>query len=423
MDASVPAPQPANGLSPLDTSSQEWIEDHYSVLARYQELDPVHPVPSTASLSGRILVDWNVTRYDDVAFVLKDKRFAKEAKTAFGPDFPTYVAEKWPQLQESQSNWMLVKDPPDHTRLRGLVSQAFTPRMVKELRQRIQSIAEQLVKAFDVNGSEPIDIIPGYAFALPVIVIAELLGVPASDRERFRGWSYLIARTLDNCTEEELIAANAAVVEIRAYLREIVAKREQEPQPDLISGLIRARDEHGKLSELELIDTCILLLVAGHETTVNLISNGLLLLSKHPEALAQLKADPALYPSAVEEVLRYEGSVQVTSRIVIEDLDIGARTLQKGDWVTVWLAAANRDPRHFTDPHRFDITRQPNRHVTFGGGAHFCLGAPLARLEGEIALQTFVEHYPEYCLSNVNPTWRRAVTFRSLQSLLVHPFG
>lgn len=423
MDASLLTPQPANGLSLLDTSSPEWIGDHYSVLARYRELDPVHPVPTTANPSGRTMVEWNLTRYDDVVFVLKDKRFAREAATAFGPESPAFIAEKWRQLQESQSNWMLLKDPPDHTRLRGLVSQAFTPRMVEGLRRRIQEIAGQLAEALAENPAEPIDVIPGYAFALPVIVIAELLGVPVSDRERFRGWSYLIARTLDNCTEEELIAADGAVEEIREYLRGIVAKREREPQQDLISGLIRARDEQGRLSALELIDTCILLLVAGHETTVNLIANGLWLLAKYPEALEQLQTEPHFYPSAVEEVLRYEGSVQVTSRIAIEDVKIGGRTVRRGDWVTVWLAAANRDPVHFPDPNRFDITRQPNRHVTFGGGAHFCLGAPLARLEGEVALRTFVERYPLFRPANMLPAWRRAVTFRSLRALPVHLHG
>lgn len=418
MDATSKSPlQTEKQLPTLDTTTAEWFENHYAVLARYQKHDPVHAVPTTAMLSGRELVDWNLTRYDDVAFVLKDKRFVREIKTVFGPEYPTYVAEKWKHLQESQSNWMLEKDPPNHTRLRGLVSQAFTPRMVEELRPRIQEIACDLAIQLATGETNAVDIIPGYAFALPVIVIAELLGVPVEHRDRFRSWSNLIARTLDNCTEEELIAADGAVQEIREYLRGIVVQREKEPKQDLISGLVQARDEEGRLTELELIDTCILLLLAGHETTVNLIANGLLLLAKHPEALEQLKADPTLYPSAVEEILRYEGSVQVTNRIAAEDVELGGRTLRRGDWATVWLAAANRDESHFPNPNQFDINRHPNRHLTFGGGIHFCLGATLARLEGEIALRTLIDQYPDYRLRDTTPAWRKTVTFRTLSEL------
>lgn len=412
-------PQANHDMPPLQTDTPEWRANHHAVLARYRELDPVHPVAITGAISGPQFVEWHVTRYDEAAAALKDRRLVKELQTVFGPDFTPAAAEKWPSLQESQANWMLLRDPPDHTRLRSLVSQAFTPRVVENLRPRIEHIARELAAALGEPGTVT-DIIPGYAFALPVIVIAELLGVPPEDRGLFREWSYFIARSLDNSTEEELAAADRSIREIRSYLQDIAAWRKAAPQGDLISGLIAARDEGGRLTDQELIDTCILLLVAGHETTVNLIANGLLLLTQHPDQKELLLRRPELVTSAVEEVLRYEGSVQVTSRMAAEDIELGGRTICRGDWVTIWLAAANRDPAQFPDPNRFDVTRNPHRHLTFGGGVHFCLGAPLARLEGAIALGVFMAKFPGYEFAGEAPAWRPTVTFRTLAELPLH---
>lgn len=406
-------------LPPLDPSSAEWIADHYAILARYRELDPVHAVATGPENDPWASINWELTRYDDVVQVLKDRRFVREWSTLH-PEAAAQPDARWADLQESQFNWMLLRDPPGHTRLRSLVSRAFTPRMVNDLRGRIEEIAQGLIQSLTQgSGSSRVDVVPEYAFALPVMVIAELLGVPPGDREKFRAWSRPIAKTVDVASEDDLIAANQATIELREYLRTVVEWRRRDPKDDLISGLARASQDEGRLSELELIDTCILLLVAGHETTVNLIANGIWLLGTHDATLKMLQREPGRFPDAVEEILRYEGSVQVTGRIAGEDVTIGTRTIRRGDWVTTWLAAANRDPARFTDPNVFDINRKPNGNVTFGGGAHFCLGAPLARLEGDIALSAFVRAYPNFRLEQEVPLWRRGVTFRSLERLEV----
>lgn len=416
MTMNLEVPVPKNGLPPLSYDTEEWAGDHYAVLARYRELDPVHPQQIEDSLTKRSYTLWRLFRYDDVAAALKDTRLVRELNTVF-PSQNSAVAEKWPNLQESWANWMLLRDPPDHTRLRTLVSKAFTPRMVENLRSRIEHITDELLLAYS-PGFE-VDVVPGFAFALPVIVIAEMLGVPAEDRVLFREWSRPIARALGPVAEGDLIEADGATQEMRAYLRDIVRDRQRFPRPDLISGLITARDENGRLTETELVDNCILLLVAGHETTVNLIANGLWLLTTHPDQLAQLRRDPSMYPGLVEEVLRFEPSVQSTARIAAEDLVIGNRTIRKGDEISLWLAAANRDPAQFAEPDEFRIARQPNRPLTFGGGIHHCLGAPLARLEGAVAMQKFVERFPDFAWADTKAAWQPDIVFRTLRELKV----
>jgi len=316
---------------------------------------------------------------------------------------------------------MLDRDPPDHTRLRGLVSKAFTPKALESLRPRIQQIVDGLLDQIERRGE--MDLIEEFAYPLPVIVICEMLGVPVKDHERFKHWGLDIARGLDAImlppdseVGKRSVSGRRALAE---YFRALIAERRAAPRDDMLSALIAAEEAGDKLSEEELLASCILLLVAGHETTVNLIGNGTLALLKHPEQLRRLRENPGLIGSAVEELLRYDGPVQRTARIPSEDLVIGGKTIPKGEMVMPFLGAANRDPAQFPDPDRLDITRTDNRHIAFGMGIHFCLGAPLARMEGQIAISTLLRRLPKLALASQLPEHRQSLTLRGLVSLPV----
>jgi cytochrome P450 len=316
-----------------------------------------------------LLGAWTVARYADVVFTLTDPRFSAD-RVGLQPD--AYVAKS-----------MLVSDPPDHTRLRTLVSKAFTPRMIDQLRPRIAAIVDDLLAHTD--GS--FDVVEDLAYPLPVIVIGELLGIPPEDRETFKGWSAILAASLDPLVSTQLMdQATAARSALHAYLRRIIAQRRREPKADLISALVAVEERGEVLTERELVVMCSLLLIAGHETTVNLIGNGTLALLQHPDELQRLRATPALLGSAIEELLRFDSPVQMTGRIVTQDLEIGDQRIKQGDFVLPLLGAANRDPAQFHDPEKLELGRSPNAHVAFGRGIHFCLGAPLARVEAQAAI-------------------------------------
>ncbi len=316
---------------------------------------------------------------------------------------------------------MLDRDPPDHTRLRGLVNKAFTPRVVEMLRPRIQQIVDGLLDAAD--GAGAMDLIEDFAYPIPVIVICEMLGVPVEDRERFKKWGLDIARGLDaiwlppdsEVTQRSMASRRA----LSDYFRALIAERRTAPRNDLLSALIAAEEAGDKLSEEELLATCILLLVAGHETTVNLIGNGTLALLRHPDQLRLLRENPGLIGSAVEELLRFDGPVQRTARIPSEDVTIRGCTIAKGEMVMPFIGAADRDPAQFPDPDRLDIARGDNRHIAFGWGIHFCLGAPLARVEGQIAINTLVQRLPKLSLATDKPEFRQSLTLRGLSALPV----
>jgi cytochrome P450 len=316
---------------------------------------------------------------------------------------------------------MLERDPPNHTRLRGLVSKAFTPRVVDVLRPHIQQIVDGLLDR--VAGAHAMDLIEDFAYPLPVIVICELLGVPVEDRDRFKGWGLDIARGLDAILlppDSEVIQRSAASRRaLTDYFRALIAERRASPRADLLSGLIAAEEVGDRLSEGELLATCILLLVAGHETTVNLVGNGTLALLRHPDQLRRLRENPGLIGSAVEELLRYDGPVQRTARVPSEAVTIGGHTLAEGDLVLPFMGAADRDPAQFTDPDGLDIARTDNRHIAFGWGIHFCLGAPLARVEGQIAINTLVRRLPKLALATDRPEYRQSLTLRGLAALPV----
>jgi pimeloyl-[acyl-carrier protein] synthase len=390
-------------FNPMDP---EFLADPYPTYHRLRAEDPVHQSP---------LGFWVLTRYEDVSAVLRDPRFIKEPLAAlvaarFGADVPRGMGLS-----------MLDRDPPDHTRLRALVSKAFTPRVVEGLRPRIRQIVDGLIVRAQAVGA--MDLIEEFAYPIPVNVICELMGVPVQDHERFKGWSLDIARGLDSVwlpPDSEVPRRSAAARHaISGYFRELIAARRASPRGDLLSALIAAEEAGDKLSEEELVATCILILIAGHETTVNLIGNGVLALLRHPDELDRLRRTPALITSAVEELLRYDGPVQRTARVASDDATIGGRTIRTGDMVMPFIGAADRDPAQFPDPDRLDLSRGDNRHLAFGWGIHFCLGAPLARVEGQIAIDALVRRLPRLALVGDTPEYRQSLTLRGLKTLPV----
>jgi len=385
----------------------EFNADPYPFYHRLREADPVHQSP---------LGFWVLTRYDDCVMVLRDPRFGRAGFEGLLESVYGNTVEQG-RLPTS----MLFRDPPDHTRLRGLVSRAFTPRVVEALRPRIQQIVDGLLDR--VQSAGRMEVISDLAYPLPVIVISEMLGVPEEDRERIKQWSADIARSLDAIglpTDPEIVdRGRTGRHAIGDYFRSLIPERKKRPRGDLLSLLIEAEEQGDKLSEGELLATCVLLYIAGHETTVNLIGNGLLALLRHPKELERLRDAPSLIQSAVEELLRYDGPVQRTARITNADVELAEHKIPKGSMVVPVIGAANRDPAHFPDPDRLDVSRPDNRHIAFGFGIHFCLGAPLARLEGQITLGTLLHRLPRLALSTERPEWRESQVLRGLKALPV----
>ena len=383
----------------------DFVADPYPTYHRLRSEDPVHESP---------LGFWVLTRYEDVVASLRDPRFAKEPMIAA-------VAARLGFDAGAVGISMLDRDPPDHTRLRGLASKAFTPRVVERLRPRVQEIVDGLLDRVERAGT--MDLIEEFAYPIPVNVICEMLGVPVEDHEQFKGWSLDLARGLDSIMlgpESDVVKRSGKAREgLSNYIRQLIGERRSAPRGDLLSALIATEEAGDKLSEPELVAMSILLLVAGHETTVNLIGNGMLALLRHPDQLRQLRERPDLIGSAVEELLRYDGPVQRTARTPSEDVTIGNRTIPGGAIVMPFIGAADRDPAQFRDPDRLDITRTENRHIAFGLGIHFCLGAPLARIEGQIAISTLVKRMPKLALAVERPEHRQSLTLRGLTALPV----
>jgi cytochrome P450 len=396
----------------FDPFDPHYIADPYAFYARLRQTAPVH----RATLrDGQTL--WLVTGYAEVEAAFADPRIVKDPRNARSPE----DLARLPVLPEATRylrSHLLYRDPPDHTRLRRLVSKAFTPRMVQQLRPRVQAIADALLDA--VAGRGEMDVIGDYAFPLPITVIAEMLGIPAADRDRFRDWSDALLTAIPPLPPrpESLAAAEG----LRQYFEARFEERGRAPADDLITGLLQAEEAGDKLTRQELHGMVYLLLLAGYETSANLIGSGTLALLQHPDQLAKLRSDPALLPAAVEELLRFCGPVATsTIRYAAEDVTLGAKVIPKGDMVLVVVMAANRDPARFPSPDTLDITRADNKHIEFGHGNHYCLGAPLARLEGEIALGALLRRMPRLRL-NVAPeglTWRPSFLMRGLVKLPV----
>jgi cytochrome P450 len=395
----------------VDLFSPDFKANPYPAYAHLRSTAPIHRVTLP---DGRAM--WLVTRYEDVAAVFKDKRFVKDWRNAVTPEQLAQIPPI-PEVMKPLSRNMLDTDPPDHERLRALVSKAFTPRLIELMRPRVQAIADALLDAVEDKGE--MDLIDDYAFPLPITVIAELLGVPVEDRNKFREWSdaAVSGDATQEYVEKILIPHMLAFTD---YLRALFDEKRKNPRDDLISALVRAEEAGDKLSEDELLAMVFLLLIAGHETTVNLIGNGMLALLQHPDELQRLKDDPSLTKPAIEELLRYDGPVETsTERFAREDVAIGGTVIPRGEMVMVVIASADHDPERFPDPEALDITRQDNKHLAFGKGIHFCLGAPLARMEGQIAINTLLRRMPDMRLkdSPESLTWRPGLVLRGLKGL------
>ncbi len=391
------------------------LENPYPVYALLRTVRPVLEVP-VPDFDGPGA--WLLTRYRDVHLALRDSRFSADRMRA--PLIHENLDRLPPFVRQTAQGLrtMLVMDPPDHTRVRKLVNKAFTPKRIAALRGRIEEIVDvQLDQLAEMAKSGSADLIPDLAEPLPAIVIAELLGVPAEDHRQFRQWSSKLIAGLASPKLEDRVASGEAGQQILAYLSDIIAARRREPRDDLISAMIHAQEESDALSDEELLATSNLLLLAGHETTTNLIGNGVLALLREPDELERLRADPSLLPSAVEELLRFDGPVQATVRVALEDIEIDDHLIPEGALVLVNLGAANRDPEVFEDPDRLDVGRDPNPHVSFGFATHFCMGAPMARLEAQVAVGALIARFPKLGLADDAPEYRPNPILRGLKKL------
>lgn len=387
----------------------DMLADPYPVYHRLRATDPVHWHEPFGA--------WILTRYDDVANAFHDPRFSAEraeplqklAGVAELEPFFTYLASR-----------MDFKEPPEHTRLRGLVSKAFTPGVVESLRFRIQELVDELLDQVSHKGE--MDVIRDLAYPLPGIVIGELLGAPRNDCVRLKEWSDTFVgffKTVPSeTTRQEYECSHQAAEELGNYFRGVIAGLHGEDR-GLLGALQRAETEGSRLSRQELSSNATLLLHAGHETTTHLIGNGLLALFRFPDQLRRLRDEPSLVPNAVEEFLRYDSPIQFTYRIAREDLEFHGNRIKQGQIVHMLLAAANRDPGHFPDPDQLDITRSPNKHLAFGYGPHFCLGAPLARLEAQIVFQTLLQRFPTLQPAEQEPRRQENFVLRGLKALQV----
>ena len=407
---------------PFDTADRvpmEVIANPYPIYSDMRTQDPVHwnePVGT-----------WVLTRYSDVIETLRDRRMSVDRISAYSDRIPEPMQEKIAPILHIFSDMMLLSDPPKHTRLRSLANKAFTPRVVDNMRSHIQDIVDQSLDS--VEGAGRMDVINDLAYPLPVRVICEMLGVAPEDQDQFKEWTDHLAIFLGDIRRaaQHVEVAQRSALDMIEYLKEIIKECRQNPRDDLISALVAAEEQGDTFSQDELYSMFVLLQIGGHETTTNLIGNGLLALLQNPDQLLKLRNNPALLETAVEELLRYHSPIQATARIATEDLEIGGKPISAGQYISTYLAAANRDPDQFPDPDRLDITRQENRHLAFSFGPHFCLGAALARLEGQIAIGTVLRRMPqlrlEPPLSVEAPLeefrWRDNPVFHGLESLPV----
>jgi cytochrome P450 len=388
----------------------------YPIYARMRREQPLYRFISPNTRAPA----WLATRYDDCVSLLRDERLFKDDTRLTPALRERYAAQIG--SDDSVNRHLLRMDAPDHARVRALVQKAFSSQIVDALRPRIQEIVDELLAGVERAGG--MDLIADFAVPLPVTVIAEMLGIPRDDRPRFRHWSQILVTTPN--TQEGIAHKRAALGAFATYLRELVAARRGDPQTDLVSALLAAREQASegeqRLDERELLSTLFLLLIAGHETTVNLIGNGMLALLTHPEQRRRLAEDPSLVPSAIEEMLRFDGPVDFTTiRWSAAEIEIRDTRIPPGEIVLMSLLAANRDPEHFPAPDTFDVGRTPNRHIAFGFGSHYCLGAHLARMEGALAVSALLERLPDLALATGVDTlsWTPGVVVHGLAALPV----
>ncbi|MGO8870609.1 MAG: cytochrome P450 [Acidimicrobiales bacterium] len=422
MTSPTPAKDPGAPRPVFDPFDPLWATDPFPVYAELRERAPIH---------RNDLGFWVVARHADCLSVLRDRRASSDSlnvdveRMAGGRPLRARPAADDPVAAAmAEMRPFLFRDPPDHTRLRGLVSKAFTPRVVESLRARTQEVVDELLDAAFEAGE--VDLVEAFAYPLPVRVICDLLGVPVADQDRFKEWSDALARGLDPdfLLAPAVIEARAeAAVQFSQYFFELLAERRRSPGEDLLTRLVQAEEDGAVLTESELLSTCILLLVAGHETTVNLIAGGALELLRHPDQLERFRTDPEVTRSGVEEMLRYVSPVQLTGRALLEDCEVGGVEFATGDFAMLLLASGNRDPDQFEEPDRFDVSRTPNNHLGFGFGIHHCLGAPLARMETQVALTALVHRAPRLALATDQVTYKTNVVLRGMESLPVSMAG
>lgn len=386
------------------------MADPYPVYARLREEDPVHWSPSLKS--------WVVTRREDVRLILTDNALSVDRLSGFYKTLPSEQAQLLRDIVHYLNLWLAFRDPPDHTRLRRLLQPAFSIKSAKDMTAGIAGIVALLLARLE--GQDRIDAVPAFALQVPAYVIMDLLGVPRDLLDTVKGWSDDMAvfiggaRNVDDKYERAARGCQA----MSEYFRALIAERRRAPQEGFLNDMITSSEDQDKLSDDELVATCMLVLFAGHETTTNLIANGLYTFLTHPEQLAAYRADPGLDRTAVEELLRYDGPTNALVRVVAQDHALGGKTLRQGERVFAVVASANRDPRAFDEPDRFDPARNPNRHLTFGTGIHTCLGAALAREEGRVAVRAFLDRFPAVALDTSRPvTWLDAMVPRGIHSL------
>ena len=385
----------------------DYLADPYPAYRRLREIDPYHP----SLVTGQLVV----SRYEDVDRILRDHK-------RFGNDFTKGGTPRQMKTRSKLQKSMLSLDPPDHTRLRGLVSRAFTPRSVAEMEGFVRDTAHDLLDA--VADRSECDLMPSFAVPLPTLVIARMIGVPSDDLPRFKVWSDRFARVLEPIiSEREQQQIFRTEREFADYFAEIIDERRKEPRDDLVTRLVQAEDEGDRLTSDETKVMLRLLLVAGNETTTNLIGNGMLALLRHPDQLAALREQPGRIPAAVEELLRYDSPVQVDARTVAQDMEIGGRPVKAGSRLALLIGGANHDPEHFERPDELDVTRPDAGNISFGRGIHHCLGAALARLEGRVAFETLLERFADIRLVGPPPEFRRTIVLRGLKHLQVRVRG
>jgi pimeloyl-[acyl-carrier protein] synthase len=387
----------------------EYLVNPYPQFRALRETDPLHWSPT--------LGVWLLTRYADVHAALRDPRFS-------------CMSERWEHYQkfflrggsvssplgEMYSKWMLQRDPPDHTRLRALVNKAFTSRAVEAMRPRIQRAIDDLLDRVVKSGS--IDVMADVAFPLPILVISEMLGVPAEDYPKIRDWtSALLPSISPAASARDMTRINQVIVEYYKFFGKLIKDRLAEPKDDLLTALLQAREEGSKLTEEELLATCVFMIFAGHVTTTQLIGKGMLTLLQHPEQLEMLRQDPSLIGNAVEEMLRYESPFQLLYRTSAEEIQLHGKTILPRQMILLGAAAANHDPEQFTDPDSFDIKRDCSKHLAFAYGIHYCAGAPLARMEGQLAINSMLRRLPELTLHSSGIRREPSILLRGLTTL------
>lgn len=381
---------------------------HRDPYAWFRELRESDPVSWTEFFDGPV---WMVTGYAEAAAIMKDPRFVREAPVDAG----AAASERVRRALAMKRRMILVRDAPFHTRVRALISKAFTPGLVARRRDMIEAAAAELLDCAIARGE--FDLMADFARPLPLYVVCDLIGVPAADRARAVAWSQALLTFIDfHSSDADLERASVAMLEAREYFTALVDERRRAPADDLISRLVAEGAASGAVSDEEIVASCVVLISAGHETTMNLIGNGYWLLRRHADQFSRVKADPSLMPAAVEEILRYESPVLTTSRWVSADLQCGGHAMRKGQFVILAIGACNRDPRMFDDPDRFDIARPSPRHLSFGSGVHFCVGAALARLEGQIALGALVSRLGDAEIV-AEPRWASSVALRGFETM------